>query len=67
MTGIMWKTGVIGRFSEHKTSNNESVFPDFFHLEDEAEDTFESCIFDMVDRGELVKELPREDEESSGM
>ena len=28
---------------------------------------FESCIFDMVDRGELLKELPREDDMSSGM
>ena len=67
MTRIVWKTGVIGRFSEHKTSNNESVSPDIFHLEDEAEDTFDSCIFDIVDSGELVQELPSEDDESSGM
>ena len=67
MTRIVWKTGVIGRFSENKTTNNESVSTETFHLEDEAEETFESCIFDMVDSGELVKELPSEDEESSGM
>ena len=67
MTRIVWKTGVIGRFSENKKSNNGSDSTETFHLEDEAEDTFDSCIFDMVDRGELLKELPSEDDESSGM
>ena len=50
-----------------ETKFHESVSTDIAYLEDVAEDTFDSCIFDMVDRGELVKEFPSEDEESSGM